>query len=513
MKNKRLKNYLKLGILLFGMLPIFQNCQKEDSIENEFKNQTDYYKTVSLNQLPKLKPVIENLKTFNKSNTNISARQGTTYLGVENVLVDEIIQITNEDNISNYTFGIDTDFENTGFIENLYLREIEQGYISYIIRYEPNMNWYNNNLYSFHGKDFLNMENYQGDITKYSLEGEVIWSTKQEYIDNSTSSRSAGEFVTVCFISIAPVCGCNTAGHEHDPIGEGCNCVEYVTTEVCQSGWVGGGGSINDDGNDGSDPTSGGGTGDNNNDDCETSGTLVVDEQPISGIGTGCSNNEETGVNPPKKQIPCTKITEQINNTDFTEKVEILKDSLNLKYEIGYSQKTDGSFTKLENLSDSSLSIPITSDMKGFIHTHNNNYEIPDENGDGVPEIKKSYKIFSDTDVLTFIDLLLNANENNILLNDVYGSVYTSTGNYTLRFTGNIDNVQNNFQTQAQKEALRKKYKEYLKQYGNKEKAFLKFYKNEIGIEGVRLFKINNNGTIKEKFLDENGDFDSETCE
>ena len=36
MKNKRLKNYLKLGILLFGILAIFQNCQKEDSFENKF---------------------------------------------------------------------------------------------------------------------------------------------------------------------------------------------------------------------------------------------------------------------------------------------------------------------------------------------------------------------------------------------------------------------------------------------------------------------------------------------
>ena len=36
--------------------------------------------------------------------------------------------------------------------------------------------------------------------------------------------------------------------------------------------------------------------------------------------------------------------------------------------------------------------------------------------------------------------------------------------------------------------------------------------KNEIGVNGVRLFKIKNNGTIKEKKLNENGNVETETC-
>ncbi|RBP28389.1 hypothetical protein DFR65_1075 [Oceanihabitans sediminis] len=63
MKKKKLKNYLKLGILLFGVSIFFIACQKEEfNVIENVKNTTTSYKVVSLNQLTKLKPIIENVK-------------------------------------------------------------------------------------------------------------------------------------------------------------------------------------------------------------------------------------------------------------------------------------------------------------------------------------------------------------------------------------------------------------------------------------------------------------------
>jgi aspartyl aminopeptidase len=47
----------------------------------------------------------------------------------------------------------------------------------------------------------------------------------------------------------------------------------------------------------------------------------------------------------------------------------------------------------------------------------------------------------------------------------------------------------------------------------NDEKAFLLFVKNELGIDGLVLFKEKKNGNIKEKKLDENDKVESVPCE
>lgn len=53
---------------------------------------------------------------------------------------------------------------------------------------------------------------------------------------------------------------------------------------------------------------------------------------------------------------------------------------------------------------------------------------------------------------------------------------------------------------------------QYFERYTKREKALLRFIKDEIGVDGIRLFKIKNNGTIKEKKLNEIGNVNSETC-
>ena len=88
----------------------------------------------------------------------------------------------------------------------------------------------------------------------------------------------------------------------------------------------------------------------------------------------------------------------------------------------------------------------------------------------------------------------------------------SSGGNYMIRFTGDPSEIPNTF---LSKEELRKEFRYYFTQKyrNNKEKAFLKFLKEMMNVEGVNLYKIQNNGTIKEKRLNENGKIETIPCE
>lgn len=265
-------------------------------------------------------------------------------------------------------------------------------------------------------------------------------------------------------------------------------------------------------------------SGGNNNNNNNTSGNWP------HGIGSGNNSSSPTTCSGGKKCVPvdtapvgqgtdpCQEITEQIANADFVAKVNIVNSSsaFNSNQETGFSQKTDGTFNGLSAMNGGhALSIPITNTMIGFLHSHINGYLVPDTNGDGIPDEENPIKMLSPGDIITFLQLLENANANNIPLNDIYGSMYSSEGNYTIKFTGDVTDVLsnlNNLETLRNNKTLNTKYKAYFNDYGNKEKAMLNFLKNEIGIDGIRLFKIKNNGTIKEKSLNDNGNVESETC-
>jgi hypothetical protein len=50
--------------------------------------------------------------------------------------------------------------------------------------------------------------------------------------------------------------------------------------------------------------------------------------------------------------------------------------------------------------------------------------------------------------------------------------------------------------------AMLEKYKGYFKDEKDIEKAFLSFLQNEIGINGISLYKANDDGTFEQKTLD-----------
>lgn len=285
MKKIKLKIILKLGILLLGVPLILVSCNKDDALhENLEANQNSdlNFKITSLNNLPKLKPIVKNIKTIKPKvdfDTNSPFSRIENIADLKHIDTDKIVQVTNNTGKSTYSFNIKKPSLSASInFENLYLAEKDDGYMSYILLYEPDYNWYQSHNKLEHGKYVLDFSDYQGHITKYTLDREIIWTTKSDAI-NTTAART----IEVCFISTWLGCKCNTAGHEDDL--SNCTCVGTNSSQTCASGYVSGGyGSSNDD-SDGtdSDNTNGGSGGGNATDVPCIPGANGVDTQPLSG--------------------------------------------------------------------------------------------------------------------------------------------------------------------------------------------------------------------------------------
>ena len=293
MKKQKLKNYLKLGILLFGVSIFFIACQKEELYQQDAITTTETsYKVISLNEIEKLKPVVNNIKQVKPKIAALN-RNFSSFLPLENIDTSKVIQYTNETGFSTYTFKIESEQPNTINFENLHLLETDQGYIGYILSYEPDEIWYNDvDNFTPEGDHVFNLKTYQGYITKYSLEREVIWSNNPN-VQNNIASRTT----TLCTISIVEECchkySGNPTGACH-PRGPRCNGpFNTVNVETCIS--LPGGGS--NTGNEGEGNYGGGSN--TNEDDCQTSGTNILDGQPIAGINGDCAPNIVAGVKPP----------------------------------------------------------------------------------------------------------------------------------------------------------------------------------------------------------------------
>ena len=206
---------------------------------------------------------------------------------------------------------------------------------------------------------------------------------------------------------------------------------------------------------------------------------------------------------------PCDQLKSQITNTNYQAKIVDLKGKTTLKKESGYMQKTDGSYHQLTNVGSDQLKFVIDATTVGFLHTHLDEYDTGTYDNEGNSIINQPIKMFSPADVKSFILLLINANKNNIPLSDVYGTMVSTKGVYQLRFEGSHAdiNLGINF------DGLDEKYKKYFIKINNIEKAFSLFLKEQISIEGIKLFKINSNGTTEKKSLDINNKLESIPCQ
>jgi len=220
-----MENYLKPVVLLFVISLLLFNCQRSVFEDNFVEN--DYYKIVSIDQVPEIKLMLKNsIAMVEQSNfSNNESDSGSSDLKVN---TEKIIAIT-KNGSTNYTFGIDTDFKNSGYIENLHFIKVERGYIAYIMRYVPDEGWKDDDSNrSPDGGDLVfNPTNFSGYKTKYTLERQVVWTTNLTLLTNGYRGVACiHTAVKWCENGNLHIAGAGCVGHEGEFL--------YTSERVCE---------------------------------------------------------------------------------------------------------------------------------------------------------------------------------------------------------------------------------------------------------------------------------------
>lgn len=212
---------------------------------------------------------------------------------------------------------------------------------------------------------------------------------------------------------------------------------------------------------------------------------------------------------------PCAILKDQITNVDYMDRITALdKPSvLNQKKEKGYSETKSGEFTELQQAASTEgsdgLTIPVSLNTKGYIHTHLNDYLTGTFNENDEPEIRQPIRMFSPADVNTLMTMAQFAADGDY--SDLYGTMVSSTGNYTIKFTGTAADIKTGFDSddwQTAYIAYREKNDKW-----SVERLFLNFLKYKMNVQGVDLYKIKDNGTVQRKVLNPaNNKVDSNDC-
>jgi hypothetical protein len=262
MKNKLLKSF-KIGILTFGLLLLFCNCEKNDDIVSkelqqertvteisfeEFKSKTNLS-----NQTENLGPFFDINKPSSKSSIN---DKNTSNFSNATILKDNIIKIR-KDNFTTYTFTILAQTENDEFYNLvLYVNNNQEIYKSYILKYIPSKKWLTDTSQHFSG----NVKIVNNDIFNT---GNLLQSK------SSISSKSSQLDYCIDDVIITYECSHGREGHrEGNPGRPSCTADEfYVYLDIISSPCSGssGGDGGNFDPNISSGTSTSGGGNDNDN--------------------------------------------------------------------------------------------------------------------------------------------------------------------------------------------------------------------------------------------------------
>lgn len=221
-------------------------------------------------------------------------------------------------------------------------------------------------------------------------------------------------------------------------------------------------------------------------------------------VAPNCMGNEV----PPLENTPCDKIKLQRSDDDFKKRIDTLKTKTGQKKETGYVQRTNGQYTYKNNATATNtkntldlgdLSSPQNKDIKGYMHTHVNNFTYYDDDAQMDME-KVGIKIFSPADIAGFMEMLSNAHETLTDLGDVYAIMVSSGQTYQIRFTGNQYQIKTF--TKDQITNFGNLYVNYmadrLKNNHTIELGFFKFLDEQMNVKGVVLYRMNEDGTTKE---------------
>jgi hypothetical protein len=493
MRNKKLLSWGYLLCLIFSILVLW-NCEDQEiSIEEE----NALSKTLPFTSLPH--NLFADLKKIQERNKQTKTE------GLEVFVVDQSQVISTIDSLGNVNYSIKLSFENQpeNVLYNLILRTDQSGNSldPYAMKYTIS------NLSSIQTEDYVDLTQMNATIDIYFID------TFLEYIDNYLSRSDTtcpDDSMTYGGGDIENPDDSGTTGGETDD----CNInvwsngetgdIHTITWSCPDSGQ---GGSIDLRTTNCPDNTStSGGTGINQGAGCPSG--MVQDANGVCLCpGSGMVYSGGQCICPQgfvedylgNCVNPCDNVRSLFNTVEMQQKVDYLKGRLNKTKESGYSQKKDGTYTQLApNTTGHSLDVNGLSTLKGYIHTHLNPF------GNLQPIL-----MFSPKDVDTFLKIVKYSGGDP----NVYGTMVTSKGTYTLKFTGDYTRLPDN---EFDMLGLNRKFKRLMKGIltrKGREARFLKFVRDEMGVNGVQLYKHNSDGTLELKRL-ENSDnsVTSEPC-
>jgi hypothetical protein len=250
MKNKLLKPF-KIGILTFGLLLLFWNCEKNDDIVPKEVQQERTMTEISFDEFKSkinLNNETGNLSRFfdiNKPPSKSSINnKNTSNFDNATILTDNIVKIK-KDNFTTYTFTILTQTENDEFYNLvLYVNNNQEIYKSYILKYTPSEKWLANTAQHFGGT----VKIINNDI--FNL-GNLLQSK------NSLSAKSNTNDECIDDVIISYECSHGVEGHRETPRSSNCSATDfYMYIDIISSPCSG---SSGNDGGD-FDPNTSGGT-------------------------------------------------------------------------------------------------------------------------------------------------------------------------------------------------------------------------------------------------------------
>ena len=194
--KKRFANYLKLGLLLFGISIMLWNCEKDEIINEKVTLSKFKTNRVSIEEIPIIASIL------NKGGKTSQGR--TTELSCGSVDLDNILEIINsEEGKTNYTFS----FNHNSTEENVFYNYViyekgNGGYGEAIMKYTPDTEFLNN--YSIYSAEDLSK--FTGKMDVYSYESFCSSSSKKF---KNSSVPCPGEVIVV-----------PTGGGLDDPTGD-----------------------------------------------------------------------------------------------------------------------------------------------------------------------------------------------------------------------------------------------------------------------------------------------------
>ncbi|NQY28327.1 MAG: hypothetical protein HRT69_02540 [Flavobacteriaceae bacterium] len=491
--KKAFKNYLKLGVLLFGISLTLVNCQYDDELDVNTKVivQDSKYtiKTIDRVEINKNKRIVNQLKDVG---LNSNPKQNGTS---NKVIFNQELNIEINDSYAEYIESIDgeyhsytfsvIDYNDPDIIKNLVLSLQDDGsYLELLLRYDLTRQELQD--YNLYGNTDI-----ERDVTYTVLDKGTFANTIFSKIDGSTANDPTDDCVTY---GTSGGSNCSGGGHSwaqrndckiYLDLEEGTDPIAPITTVTVDVNCGGGGNDTS--------PTDT--TGDTNPND--TGGSSFPDNNDTVVTKPFCG---QTCINELEEidDEPCEKIKNGTNNAIYKQKFKDLNknEKFNLEHESGfYMQNIGGQNQYIDGVSNGNTELKIPAGSLNATHVHNNH---PKVSPDGTP-YDSAIKILSPGDIGNLITKIKNANgptpENGFVIMISNESIFAISLLETFAQTAEFQNKWRTFQ-KVYKEKARGFIEDFTTANSRKdalEKMFL-FELKKLGLENtIGLFE----GTVE----------------